>query len=113
MKLASLLPKNLRRRPLRTALTVFGVASALLLFVLVESLSAGLDRALSGSEAAKTLIVYRQNRYCPQTSFLPEWYAERIAKLPGVASVLPVKVYLSNCRASLDLVAFQDRKSVV
>lgn len=107
MKLASLVRKNLTRRPMRTLLTVFGVASAMLLFVLVESLSAGLDRALSGSEAAKTLVVYRQNRYCPQTSFLPEWYGERIAKLDGVASVLPVKVYLNNCRASLDLVAFQ------
>lgn len=107
MKLVTLVRKNLTRRPMRTALTVFGVASAMLLFVLVESLSAGLDRALSGSEAAKTLIVYRQNRYCPQTSFLPEWYAERIAKLDGVTSVLPVKVYLNNCRASLDLVAFQ------
>lgn len=107
MKLATLVRKNLTRRPMRTALTVAGVASAMLLFLLVESLSAGLERALSGSEAARTLIVYRQNRYCPQTSFLPEWYGARIAKLPGVRSVLPVKVYLNNCRASLDVVAFQ------
>lgn len=107
MKLLKLVRKNLLRRPMRTALTVGGVAAAMLLLVLVESLSAGLDRALSGSQAARTLVVYRQNRYCPQTSFLPEWYAERIRKLPGVASVLPVKVFLNNCRASLDLVAFQ------
>lgn len=99
--------KNLRRRPFRTLVTIFGTASAFTLFVLVESLSAGLDRALSGSEAARTLIVYRKNRYCPQTSFLPEFYAQRIAKMAGVDSVLPVKVFLNNCRASLDLVAFQ------
>src|SRR5262245_8538120 len=105
MKLVKLMRKNLFRRPMRTLLTIGGVASAMLLLVLVESLSGGLDAALSGSEAARTLIVYRQNRYCPQTSNLPEWYAERIRKIPGVASVLPVKVYLSNCRASLDLVA--------
>lgn len=107
MKLFKLVRKNLLRRPLRTLLTVGGVAAAMMLLVLVDSLSSGLDRALSGSEAARTLIVYRQNRYCPQTSFLPEGYAARIAKLPGVASVLPVKVYLNNCRASLDLVTFQ------
>ncbi|HTF89150.1 MAG TPA: ABC transporter permease [Planctomycetota bacterium] len=107
MKLARLITKNLRRRPMRTVFTLLGVASAMLLFVLVESLSAGLDRAMSGTQAARTLIVYRQNRYCPQTSFLPESYTERISKLPGVQSVLPVKVYLNNCRASLDLVAFQ------
>jgi putative ABC transport system permease protein len=65
------------------------------------------DRLDSGPEAARTLIVYRQNRYCPQTSFLPERYTTQIERVPGVASVLPVKVYLSNCRASLDIVAFQ------
>ena len=107
MKLTRLIAKNLKRRPMRTLLTLFGVASAMLLFVLVESLSAGLDRAMSGTDAARTLIVYRQNRYCPQTSFLPESYVERIRKIPGVVSALPVKVFLNNCRASLDLVTFQ------
>ncbi len=107
MKWALLVRRNLLRRPGRSALTVLGVASATLLLVLVEGLSAGLDRALSGAEAARTLIVYRQNRYCPQTSFLPERYTKGIEKVAGVVSVLPVKVYLSNCRASLDIVAFQ------
>lgn len=106
MKLTKLTLKNLRRRPMRTALTLAGVACAMLLLVLVESLSGGLDRALSGSEAARTLIVYRLNRYCPQTSFLPEYYGAQIAKLDGVESVLPVKIYLNNCRASLDIVSF-------
>ncbi len=106
MKLLKLTTKNLGRRPMRTALTVAGVACAMLLLVLVSSLSAGLDRAMSGSEAARTLVVYRQNRYCPQTSFLPEWYGPQIERLEGVESVLPVKVYLNNCRASLDIVAF-------
>ncbi len=107
MNLPLLTARNLRRRPVRTLFTVLGTGSAMLLFVLVESLSAGLDAALSGSQAARTLIVYRQNRYCPQTSFLPERYAREIASVPGVVSVLPVKVFLSNCRASLDIVAFQ------
>ena len=107
MKLGKLIAKNLARRRMRTALTIAGVACAMTLLVLVESLSSGLDRAFSGSEAARTLIVYRLNRYCPQTSNLPEWYGSKIEQLDGVESVLPVKIYLSNCRASLDLVAFQ------
>jgi putative ABC transport system permease protein len=102
-----LVRRNLLRRPGRTALTVLGIGSATLLLALVEGLSAGLDRALSGSEAARTLVVYRQNRYCPQTSFLPERYTSEIESIDGVASVLPVKLYLSNCRASLDIVTFQ------
>jgi putative ABC transport system permease protein len=107
MKILKLIRKNLGRRPMRTALTVGGVLCAMLLLVLVESMSAGLDAALSGSETARTLIVYQQNRYCPQTSNMPEWYAKRIAEVDGVESVLPVKIFLNNCRASLDLIAFQ------
>ena len=89
MKWAKLVRKNLGRRPLRTALTIGGVALAMVLLILVESLSGGLDRALSGTEAARTLIVYRANRYCPQTSILPQYYGERIDGLEGVESVLP------------------------
>jgi putative ABC transport system permease protein len=106
MKLGKLALKNLGRRKLRTTLTIGGVAFAVMLLVLVESLAHGLDRALSGSEAARTLIVYRQNRYCPQTSFLPQNDDATIAKVDGVVSVLPVKIFLSNCRASLDIIAF-------
>ena len=107
MRWGLLVRRNLLRRPGRTALTVLGIGSATLLLALVEGLSAGLDRALSGSDAARTLVVYRQNRYCPQTSFLPERYTSEIESIDGVESVLPVKLYLSNCRASLDIVTFQ------
>ena len=106
-KLIKLVLKNLWRRKLRTLLSVGGVASAMLMMLLVESLSLGFEQALSGSEAARTLIVYRKNRYCPQTSNLPDVYRARIEELDGVESVLPVQVYLNNCRASLDLVSFQ------
>jgi putative ABC transport system permease protein len=99
--------RNLGRRLGRTILTGLGVACALLLLVLTGSMRDGLDRALSGSDAARTLVVYRLNRYCPQTSFLPERYVDRISEIDGVETVLPVKVFLNNCRASLDVVAFQ------
>jgi putative ABC transport system permease protein len=102
-----LVRRYLMARRIRVLLTLLGVASAMVLFIGVASLSDGLTRALSGSDAARTLIVYRKNRYCPQTSFLPERYEREIASVPGVVSVLPVKVFLNNCRASLDLVAFQ------
>ncbi len=107
MKLLRFAVRNLLRRRGRTLLTVLGIASALLLFVLVESLALGLDSALTSGESARTLVVYRKNRFCPQTSILPESYAGRIEDVGGVESVLPVKVYLNNCRASLDLITFQ------
>jgi putative ABC transport system permease protein len=107
LKLLLLILRNMRRRPGRTTLTVSGVASALALLVLVESLGTGLSRAMDATDAARTLVVFRENRYCPQTSFLPESYTRRIESVAGVERVLPVKVFLNNCRASLDLVTFQ------
>ena len=98
--------RQIARRPLRSILTSGGVAAAMLLFVGVESLGIGLDRALRSGDSARTLIVYRKNRFCPQTSFLPERYLSSIKALEGVESVLPVKVFLNNCRTSLDLIAF-------
>ena len=44
--------RHLARRPGRTALTVFGVSSAVFLFVCIESLSAGLDAALAINEGS-------------------------------------------------------------
>ncbi|MFT7620202.1 MAG: putative ABC transport system permease protein [Planctomycetota bacterium] len=94
------------RRKLRTFLTLAGVACSVALFVAVESLNDGMDTALSGSESRSTLIVYRKNRYCPQTSNLPQNYTSRIKEVSGVASVLPVKVFLNNCRTSLEMITF-------
>jgi len=107
VKVLLLIIRNMRRRMGRTALTVAGVASALALLVLVESLGTGLSRAMDATDAARTLVVFRDNRYCPQTSFLPESYTRRIENVDGVERVLPVKIFLNNCRASLDLVTFQ------
>lgn len=107
MKVLLLVIRNMRRRLGRTTMTVLGVASALALLVLVESLGTGLSRAMGATDAARTLVVFRDNRYCPQTSFLPESYTRRIENVDGVERVLPVKVFLNNCRASLDLVTFQ------
>ncbi len=107
MKLAKLVVRNLRRRVGRTTLTVLGVGFALALLVLVDSLSTGLGQALGAGDGARTLIVYRKNRFCPQTSILPEHYMARIERVDGVEAVLPVQVYLNNCRTSLDLVVFE------
>ena len=104
--LALIVARSLRRRPLRTCLTVLGVALSVTLFVAIESFSAGLEQALHSGDKARTLVVYRQNRYCPQTSLLPERYVQEIASIDGVESVLPVKVFLNNCRTNLDMIAF-------
>jgi putative ABC transport system permease protein len=77
-----------------------------MLLVGIEAFSAGMTRALESGDKARTLVVYRRNRYCPQTSFLPERYVEEISAVEGVESVLPVKVFLNNCRTNLDMITF-------
>lgn len=99
--------RSLARNRVRTTLTVLGTAGAMFLWVLIEVMQRGLDRTARGSASETRLIVYYRNRFCPATSLLPERYAATIRKLPGVESVLPVKVFVNNCRASLDVVTFQ------
>jgi putative ABC transport system permease protein len=98
--------KGLWRHRTRTALTVSGAAVALFVFCFVGSVQEGLAGLTKGQQAERTLIVFQANRFCPSTSRLPQDYARTIAKVPGVADVVPIRVFMNNCRASLDLVVF-------
>ena len=98
--------KQLARHRVRTALTLAGVGVAMFLFITVQALQSGVRRATQAA-ADDTLVVYRENRFCPPPARLPEWYAERIRKVPGVASAIPIKIVVNNCRASLDVVTFR------
>jgi len=92
---------------MRSLLTVAGVAIAMFLFCAVQAMQRGVEEATEVSAADTTLVVYRENRYCPFTSRLPEHYGRRIAEIPGVQSVTPMRIQVSNCRASLDVVTFR------
>lgn len=98
--------KTLWRHRARTLLTVSGAAVALFVFSCVGAVQEGLARLASDQANQRTLIVFQANRFCPSTSKLPEDYARTIEKLPGVAEAVPVKVYMNNCRASLDVIVF-------
>jgi putative ABC transport system permease protein len=98
--------KNLWRHRTRTALTVSGSAVALFLFSVVGSVQDGLARLTRDRHNERSLIVFQANRFCPFTSRLPEDYARKIRKVPGVAEVAPIQLFMNNCRASLDLIVF-------
>ena len=99
--------KQVLRHRTRTALTVAGVAIALFLYASIESVQTGLADATDQRKGDATLVVFRENRYCPATSRLPQHYQPRIEQIPGVESVMPIQVVVSNCRASLDVVTFR------
>jgi putative ABC transport system permease protein len=98
--------KSLMRHRARTLLTVSGTAVALFVFTFIGSARQGLDDLTRGQRAERTLIVFQANRFCPSTSRLPQDYEATIRKQPGVRDVVPMQVYVNNCRASLDLVLF-------
>ena len=98
--------KSLWRHRVRTLLTVSGTAVALFVFSFVEAVQEGLNRLTREQLGDRSLIVFQANRFCPSTSKLPEDYSRRVAKLPGVKEAVPIKVYMNNCRASLDVVVF-------
>ena len=99
--------KQTFRRPVRALLTIAGVATAMFLFAAVAALQNGVDAATRQTAEDVNLVVYRQNRFCPAASRLPESYGERIARIDGVTSVLPMQVVPTSCRASLDVITFR------
>ncbi len=99
--------RQIVRAPLRSGLTVAGIAMAIFLFTSVEAMRSGVHEATSASAEDATLIVYRENRFCPFSSKLPQYYGDRIERVEGVSSVVPMQILVSNCRASLDVVTFR------
>lgn len=99
--------KSLWRHRARTLLTVSGTAVALLVFCFIGAVQQGLLALTAGDDVGRTLIVFQENRFCPQSSRLPQDYERTIAKLSGVQDVVPIKVFTNNCRASLDSIVFQ------
>lgn len=98
--------KSIWRNRTRTILTVSGSAVAMFVYTFVGSVQEGLANLNAGGQNERRLIVFQANRFCPSTSRLPENYARDIASIPGVHEAVPIKVFMNNCRASLDLVVF-------
>lgn len=99
--------KQVTRHRVRSLLTVLGITIAMFLFTAVQAMNKGVTEATTVTANDTTLVVYRADRYCPSTSRLPQDYQRRIASVDGVVSVTPMKIRVSNCRTSLDVVTFR------
>lgn len=99
--------KNLRGHRVRTLMTIGGTAVLMLLFCFVSSIQEGLKRLTEPGLQDDRLIVFQAYRFCASASQLPyPQYETIIRKVPGTKEVLPIKVVINNCRASLDSVVF-------
>lgn len=105
--LATLAVKQVFRHRLRTVLTLLGVATGMFLFTAVETMQSSLRIATEASAGDTTLVVYRENRFCPLTSRLPEHYLGEIRRIEGVREAIPIQIVVNNCGASLDVIAFR------
>jgi len=110
MKMLNCLPyvfKQIIRNRVRSLLTVVGIAIAMFLFTAVQAMNRGVTIATTATANDTTLVVYRADRYCPATSQLPQDYQSRIERIDGVESSTPMKIVVTNCRTSLDVVTFR------
>lgn len=106
-KYLPLVLRQIVRQRTRSTLTILSIAVAMFLFSTVQALQLGARSATQADAGENKLIVYRKDRYCPFASRMPESYAQRIAHMPGVSSVVPMKILVTNCRTSLDVVTFR------
>ncbi len=107
LKYWPLVLKQVTRHRVRSMLTILGVAIAMYLFVAIQAMQQGVAQTTQATAADTTLIVYREDRFCPFTSKLPEYYLPQIEAIDGVVSAVPIRVVVNNCRASLDVVTFR------
>lgn len=107
MKLLILALKNITRHRLRSILTILGVTAGMFLYAAVETMQHSLATATQQGADDTTLVVYRENRFCPSTSRLPEYYLPTLQKIPGVREAIPLQIVVNNCGASLDVITFR------
>lgn len=99
--------KQVLRHRMRSGLTIAGVAAGMFLFTAVETMQYSLSRATDETAGEATLVVFRENRFCPSTSRLPEHYLDTIDRMPGVAAVIPIQILVNHCGATLDVITYR------
>jgi putative ABC transport system permease protein len=97
----SLVATNIRQRPMRTVISVIGVALGVVLIVLVVGLVRGMlkEQGRRSSNVGAELIFRRQGNITVTTTSvlnMPVQYAPRLASISGVKAVSPVGQYLKG-----------------
>ncbi|MGB0258352.1 MAG: ABC transporter permease [Coraliomargarita sp.] len=99
--------KQVMRHRVRSLLTVAGVGAGMFLFTAVQTMQHSLSRVIQSGADDNVLVVYRENRFCPMTSRLPEYYLSEIQRIEGVTEAIPIQIAVNNCGASLDVITFR------
>lgn len=105
--LATLAYKQIARHRVRSLLTILGVAAGMFLYTAVQTMQHSLETVIQSGAEENILVVYRENRFCPMTSRLPEHYLSEIKRIDGVTEAIPIQIAVNNCGASLDVITFR------
>src|SRR5690348_8420259 len=91
---------NLRVRPLRTLISVVGVALGVTLVVLFTGLARGMteDMAKRASNWKAEIVFTRAGAMDPQSASSPvsTAYVQKLLEIDGVKSAVPVSVYITS-----------------
>lgn len=92
MRFTSLVWKNLARRPLRLALTLVALSTAIAAVVALTGIARGFTRSFSDIYAAHSIdiVVSRVGSADRLSSSIDEAFAEKIARLAGIDKTAPV-----------------------
>src|SRR5262245_10908880 len=96
----SLVVNNVRQRPIRTLISVVGVALGVVLTVLIVGLAHGIlkEQGRRNSNVGAEIIFRRPGNVGAISSSsvlsMPVQYGPRLATVPGVSAVTPVGQYL-------------------
>lgn len=107
ISLCQLAFKQVSRHRIRSLLTVAGVATGIFLYTSVQTMQHSVAEVTRSKAGENILVVYRENRFCPMTSRLPEHYHADIERITGVTEVVPIQITVNNCGASLDVITFR------
>ena len=83
MKLLKIVLKNLFRHRLRTALTMLGIATAVMAFGLIRTIVGAWNAGVAASAANRMIAHHSVSFIFP----VPLPYRQQIARVPGVAAV--------------------------
>lgn len=105
LRFGKLIWRNLTRARARSLLTSLGVALSVFIFAALLSLDRGVQRMIETTGGDNIITVFEKYKACPPFSHLPVHYTDKIATIPGVETVMPVRFMLSTCGTTTDLVA--------
>jgi putative ABC transport system permease protein len=108
MNLFTLALRNLRKRPVRTGLTVIGIAIAVGCALSLLALSRGIQSGARAGldEIGGDLIVIPKNAASLSSGFIPESALERIGAIPGVAQLSGALIAFAPSEAAGNVLTF-------